>query len=105
MVFVVLQWNDHSPRDHQSVENLVESEVDNVVQPEDCRGGQDGGVDDIDGEEEEGEAEEKACQEVVQLLAKLVLTDLKRDQVMRKREFSLKVIRFLLYLLRIKDQG
>ena len=83
MVFVVLQWNDHSPRDHQSVENLVESEVDNVVQPEDCGGGQDGGVDDIDGEEEEGEAEEKACQDVVQLLAKLVLTDLKRDQVMR----------------------
>ena len=83
MVFVVLQWNDHSPGDHQSVENLVESEVDNVVQPEDCRGGQDGGVDDIDGEEEEGEAKEKACQEVLQLLAKLVLTDLKRDQVMR----------------------
>ena len=83
MVFVVLQWNDHSPRDHQSVENLVESEVDNVVQPEDCGGGQDRGVDDIDGEEEEGEAGEKAGQEVVQLLAKLVLTDLKRDQVMR----------------------
>ena len=83
MVFVVLQWNDHSPRDHQTVENLVESEVDNVVQPEDCGGGQDGGVDDIDGEEEEGEAKEKSCQQVVQLLAKLVLTDLKRDQVMR----------------------
>ena len=47
------------PRDDQSVENLIEDEVDYVVQPEDGRRGQDGGVDDVDGEEEEGEAEGK----------------------------------------------
>ena len=40
------------------MENLIEDEVDDVVQPEDGRRGQDGGVDDVDGEEEEGEAEE-----------------------------------------------
>ena len=59
VLVVVLPRNDHSPRNHQSVENLVECEVDDVVQPEDCGGGQDGGVDDVDGEEEEGEAEER----------------------------------------------
>ena len=41
------------------MENLIEGEVDDVVQPEDCGRGQDGGVDDIDGEEEEGEAKER----------------------------------------------
>ena len=46
------------PRDDQSVENLIEGEVDDVVQPEDGRRGQDGSVDDVDGEDKEGEAEE-----------------------------------------------
>ena len=41
------------------MENLIEDEVDYVVQPEDGRRGQDGGVDDVDGEEEEGEAEDR----------------------------------------------
>ena len=59
LVVVVLPRNHHSPRNHQSVENLVECEVDDVVQPEDCGQGQDRGVDDVDGEEEEGEAEER----------------------------------------------
>ena len=48
-----------SPRDDQSVENLIKGEVDDVVQPEDGRRGQDGGVDDVDGEDKEGEAEER----------------------------------------------
>ena len=39
------------------MENIAEREVDDVVRPEDCGWGQDGGVDDIDDEEEEGEAE------------------------------------------------
>ena len=47
-----------SPWDDQSVENLIEGEVDDVVQPEDGRRGQDGSVDDVDGEDKEGEAEE-----------------------------------------------
>ena len=46
------------PRDDQSVENLIEGEVDDVVQPEDGRRGQDGSVDDVDGEDKKGEAEE-----------------------------------------------
>ena len=54
---VVLPRNDHSPRDHQSMENITECEVDNVVRPEDCGRGQGGGVDGVDDEEEEGEAE------------------------------------------------
>ena len=40
------------------MENLIEGEVDDVVQPEDGRRGQDRGVDDVDGEDKEGEAEE-----------------------------------------------
>ena len=48
-----------SPWDDQSVENLIEGEVDDVVQPEDGRWGQDGSVDDVDSEDKEGEAEER----------------------------------------------
>ena len=46
-------------------------EVDDVVQPKDCRRGQDGGVDDVEGEEKEGEAEERPGHEVAQLLVKI----------------------------------
>ena len=53
----VLPRKDHSPRDHHSVENLVEREEGHVVQPEDCRGGQDRGVDNKDGKQEESKAE------------------------------------------------
>ena len=52
------------PRDHQPVENIIEGERDNVVQPEDGGGGQDRGVDNEDGEEEENEAEERPGHEV-----------------------------------------
>ena len=52
------------PRDHQPVENIIEGERDNVVQPEDGGGGQDRGVDNEDGEEEEGETEERPGHEV-----------------------------------------
>ena len=46
------------------MENIIEGERDNVVQPEDGGGGQDRGVDNEDGEEEEGEAEERPGHEV-----------------------------------------
>ena len=55
------------------MENLVEREEGHVVQPEDCGRGQGGGVDDIDGEQEEGDAKE-------------------REQVMRLQNFLVKMI-------------
>ena len=39
------------------MENIAECEVDGVVRPEDCGRGQGRGVDGVDDEEEEGEAE------------------------------------------------
>ena len=55
------------------MENLVEREEGHVVQPEGCGRGQGGGVDDIDGEQEQGEAEERAGDEVAKLLIKMIL--------------------------------
>ena len=55
------------------MENLVEREEGHVVQPEGCRRGQDGGVDDIDGEQEQGEAEEIPGDELAKLLVKMIL--------------------------------
>ena len=73
-VLVVLQWNDHSPRDHQSMENLDEKERDNIVHPEYCRRGQDSGVDNVDGDEKPGHGEERPGHEVVRVL-------LERDKI------------------------
>ena len=56
------------PRDHQPMEYIIEGEIDDVVQPEDDRGGQDRGVDNEDGEEEENEAEERPGHEVAWVL-------------------------------------
>ena len=46
------------------MEYIIEGEIDDVVQPEYDRGGQDRGVDNEDGEEEENEAEERPGHEV-----------------------------------------
>ena len=50
------------------MENIIEGERDDVVQPEDGGRGQDRGVDNEDGEEEEGETEERPGHEVAWVL-------------------------------------
>ena len=50
------------------MKDLVESEIGDVVHPEDGGGGQGGGVDGVDGEEEEGDAEERPGHKVARVL-------------------------------------
>ena len=69
------------------MENIVESEVDNIVQPEDCGGGQYRSVDNIDGEEEEGEAEEKIGHEVAQLVVKIEISGKKLGLLVKLATF------------------
>ena len=56
------------------MENINEKEVDNVVRPEYCRRGHQSGVDNVDGDEEPDDGEERPGHQVVGVL-------LERDQV------------------------